>query len=169
MSLLPTSFPARSMMEEAIACAIRCSPTERKTGALFWKDGSVLSVAANGAPFALHENHRWMLEPANREAWVEHAERNAIYQAARNGVVLGGSIAVVNWLPCMPCARAVALAGATHVLCLEPDWNDANWAADFAKVVDGLDKMNVGLWFIGRRGNPNDFQLTNQPYQLSRK
>lgn len=53
--------------------------------------------------------------PANY-SWTEHAERNAIYNAAKLGIALEGCIAYVNWYPCTDCARAIVQAGITRLV-----------------------------------------------------
>lgn len=64
--------------------------------------------------------------------WAEHAERNAIYSAARSGHKLVGSRIYVSSLPtCVDCARAIIQSGITEVY-LEADallqdrWKE-NW------------------------------------------
>ena len=48
--------------------------------------------------------------------WVEHSERNAIYNAGRNGVSVIGCTLYVNWLPCEDCARAMIQSGISEVV-----------------------------------------------------
>jgi dCMP deaminase len=48
--------------------------------------------------------------------WMEHAERNAIYTAAKHGTMLDNSIAVITHPPCMDCARAMIQAGIKTVI-----------------------------------------------------
>ena len=48
--------------------------------------------------------------------WMEHAERNAIYNAARHGVQMQGCTLYVELLPCMDCARAIVQAGIKEVV-----------------------------------------------------
>lgn len=50
--------------------------------------------------------------------WVtEHAERNAILTAVREGWDIRGGTMVAPWVACPDCARAIALAGIKHVIC----------------------------------------------------
>ena len=42
--------------------------------------------------------------------WIEHAERNAICNAARAGTATEGCTIFVEIMPCMDCARAVVQA-----------------------------------------------------------
>jgi len=39
--------------------------------------------------------------------WIEHAERNAIYDAARTGIALRGCTMYVELMPCVDCARGI--------------------------------------------------------------
>ncbi|MBR9652799.1 deoxycytidylate deaminase [Thalassovita aquimarina] len=47
--------------------------------------------------------------------WFEHAERNALYNAARMGVPVAGCSFYVNRFPCADCARAIIQSGITRV------------------------------------------------------
>lgn len=60
---------------------------------------------------------RWHKRPEKYQ-WVEHAERNAIYNAAREGITLKGSTAYLNWepVPCSDCARALIQAGIVEIV-----------------------------------------------------
>jgi dCMP deaminase len=63
--------------------------------------------------------------------WSEHAERNAIYNAARLGLSLENCCLYVNWFPCADCARAVVQSGIKRLVGLVPDHNDSQWGTDF--------------------------------------
>jgi dCMP deaminase len=56
--------------------------------------------------------------------WVEHAERNAIFNAARVGVSLNNSRAYLNWepKPCADCTRALIQAGIKEVIGPNRPW-----------------------------------------------
>jgi dCMP deaminase len=49
-------------------------------------------------------------------AWIEHAERNAIYWAARHGLSTEGCAMFVDLTPCVDCARAIIQAGVVEVV-----------------------------------------------------
>jgi dCMP deaminase len=57
--------------------------------------------------------------------WFEHAERNAIYNAARIGVSTKDCTMYTNGVPCMDCARAVIQAGIKRVV-VDKQWDDNN-------------------------------------------
>ncbi len=52
----------------------------------------------------------------SRTIYVEHAERAAIYSAARNGICTDRLGMVATWAACEDCARAIISAGITEVL-----------------------------------------------------
>lgn len=49
--------------------------------------------------------------------WFEHAERNAIYNAARVGAALSGCTIYINRFPCADCARAIIQSGIGTIYC----------------------------------------------------
>lgn len=66
--------------------------------------------------------------------WFEHAERNAIYNAARVGYPVKGSSLVVTHFPCMDCARAIVQAGIVRVITPEPEFSFAmRWRDHIAR------------------------------------
>lgn len=52
---------------------------------------------------------RW--ERPDKYLWVEHAERNAIYSAAKDGFPLDGGAIACPWAACADCARAIVQSG----------------------------------------------------------
>lgn len=48
--------------------------------------------------------------------FTEHAERNAIYAAARRGVALDGCTIYVEWNPCADCMRGIIQSGIREVV-----------------------------------------------------
>lgn len=104
-----------------------------KVGAILLAPGSlqILSLGYNGMPRDINESvvKRW--ERPIKYKYVEHAERNAVYNACRHGTPLEGSIAVVTMYPCCDCARALIQSGCKMVVTTTPDWNHPRWGDDF--------------------------------------
>jgi len=48
--------------------------------------------------------------------WAEHAERNALYNAARNGISMDGCDAYVTMVPCADCTRGLIQSGIKRVV-----------------------------------------------------
>ena len=64
----------------------------------------------NGFPRFVDDDRESRHERPEKYKWTEHAERNAIYNAARIGVPLKGCTMYVTHMPCADCARAISLA-----------------------------------------------------------
>jgi dCMP deaminase len=84
------------------------------------EDKEVLSTGYNSFPRGLDDSLKERQERPEKYFWMEHAERNAIYNAARIGVSLKNStIYLTSGLPCMDCARGIVNSGVTTVYCKE--------------------------------------------------
>lgn len=82
------------------------------------EDNEVLSVGYNSFPRGCDDNIPERQERPEKYYWFEHAERNAIYNAARIGIPLKGSkIYLTSQIPCMDCARAIINTGIKTVYC----------------------------------------------------
>lgn len=76
---------------------------------------SVVSIGYNGIPRMVEDLPERQIRP-QKYLWFEHAERNAIYNAARHGVTLNGSTIYITALPCADCARAIIQSGIVRVI-----------------------------------------------------
>ena len=56
---------------------------------------------------------------------VEHAERRAVYKAARQGLWTEGGVLVSTWAACADCARAIVEAGIKTLIRHYPPLDDA--------------------------------------------
>jgi len=82
-------------------------------------DGNdVRATGYNGLPRGVLAQDDGRFDRASGEKffWFEHAERNAIYNAARSGVSLLGCTAYVNRFPCADCGRALIQSGITQIV-----------------------------------------------------
>jgi dCMP deaminase len=93
-----------------------------KVGCLFIKPDTyeILTLGYNGMPRGVNEKaeHRW--KRPEKYDYFEHAERNAIFNAARTGTSLLGSICIVTLFPCCDCARGIIQSGAKMVVSMNP-------------------------------------------------
>lgn len=107
------------LMEIAHVVAKRGTCSRLQVGAVFSRDGRIVSTGYNGAPAGLphcnHGEHNLDEIDANGCLIAEHAERNAIAWAARLGLALEGTELHVTHAPCLACARSVVNAGITKV------------------------------------------------------
>ena len=64
----------------------------------------------------LADIHPERKESPEKYKWIEHAERNAIYNAARMGTQLKGCRIYISANPCIDCARAIVSVGIKEVV-----------------------------------------------------
>ena len=76
----------------------------------------IRSTGYNSLPRGIRDDVPERLERPTKYLWMEHAERNAIYNAARCGTPLEGCTLYVEIMPCMDCARAIVQAGIREVI-----------------------------------------------------
>lgn len=81
-------------------------------------DNEIRATGYNGFPRGVYDDIEERHERPAKYLWTEHAERNAVYAAARVGVSLKGCVMYVQWRPilCADCARAVIQAGITTII-----------------------------------------------------
>ena len=82
-------------------------------------DNVLVSTGYNSLPRAIEIDRgqkRLSREGGEKYFWMEHAERNAIYNAARRGTQLKECKLYVPWMPCADCARAIIQTGISEVI-----------------------------------------------------
>jgi dCMP deaminase len=126
-----------------------------KVGALFITPETyeILTLGYNGMPRGVDEKkeHRWV-RPEKYD-YFEHAERNAIFNAARTGTSLLGSICVVTLFPCCDCARGIIQSGAKMVVSMDPyKVNDeatiSRWDAKWKTSIEMLNEAGVVIYYL---------------------
>jgi dCMP deaminase len=89
----------------------------------------LLSVGWNGICRGVGDNLPERDERPAKYAFYEHAERNAIYNAAAKGIPLLGATLYTQWTPCADCGRAVIQSGIKLVIVKEeicnPRWKES--------------------------------------------
>ena len=113
-------------------------------------DNEVLSTGYNSFPRGLDDSLPERQERPEKYFWFEHAERNAIYNAARVGTPLKNStIYLTSGLPCMDCARGIVNSGIKIVHCKEicTTKNKDKWDESQRKSLELLRECDVDVIF----------------------
>jgi dCMP deaminase len=76
----------------------------------------IRSTGYNSFPRGIRDDVPERLVRPAKYLWIEHAERNAICNAARAGTATELCTIYVDLMPCMDCARAIVQAGLTEVV-----------------------------------------------------
>jgi dCMP deaminase len=81
------------------------------------KDNEIVSTGYNSFPRGIDDNISDRQERPEKYFWFEHAERNAIYNAARIGVsTLGTTMYMTCGMSCSDCARAIINSGVSKIV-----------------------------------------------------
>jgi dCMP deaminase len=148
------------LMDMAKAAA-RGSPNKvRQVGAaLAFADGGDPVSACNTFPVGVADL-AWRHEGDGRFVWMEHAERNAIYAAARAGRGLAGATMVSTFFPCIDCARAIVQTGIARLTTYDPPLDDPVWGSAFPRSQIILQEGGVAVTLLPRPPLPQDCRAT---------
>lgn len=123
----------RYFLEIAVSVSRRATCPVRSVGAVFVNPDtdSILSVGYNGAPRGTaHCGSGCATRKQGENQSVcraVHAETNAIYNAALNGVNLNGSDVYLTLSPCENCSKALIQVGVLSVTYLETSSYPLDW------------------------------------------
>jgi dCMP deaminase len=94
--------------------------TSTKVGAVIvGPENNIVSTGYNDFPRGVKDTLLERRERPIKYRFTEHAERNAIYNAARHGIRLEGCRMYLNWEPyalCSDCTRAIIQSGIVAVI-----------------------------------------------------
>jgi len=122
-----------ALMDLAKAAAPLSPNRIRQVGAALLPDDSGEVIAAcNTFPNGIADLD-WRHEGDGRFVWMEHAERNAIFAAAREGRALKGAKLATTFFPCIDCARAIVQSGIADLVTPEPALADPVWGESFLR------------------------------------
>lgn len=108
----------------------------------------VRAIGYNGFPRGCDDDAEHRHERPLKYRWTEHAERNAVYNAAAVGTPLAECRIYIPWYPCADCARAIIQVGITEVIAIEPKWDDERWGYDFAVTREMFQECGVNVRFF---------------------
>jgi dCMP deaminase len=136
--------------------ATKSDDNSRQCGAVIIGPGKeVRSTGFNGLPAGV-EHAAGRYERPAKYAYTEHAERNAIYLAARHGASTDGCAMFVNQHPCADCARAIIQAGIRALYCPWPNMTHPRWGESFKAAKEMMIEAGVELNYM----NASYFRLT---------
>ena len=103
-------------LRNAYAIARQSKDPSSQNGAIVMREGVVLTTGANNFPIGVEFNAERSETRPLKYDYFEHAERNAIYMAARAGKATHRSTMFCPWAACADCARGIIQAGISEVV-----------------------------------------------------
>lgn len=111
-------------------------------------DNEVRSIGYNGFPRRVNDGKDSRHDRPAKYRYTEHAERNAIYNAARVGIPLKDCTLYLNWepCPCTDCTRAIIQSGITKIVGPDKPFGKPgahDWQEDFQFSGEMLDEAEI--------------------------
>ena len=108
---------------------------------------TILSYGSNTIPEGVNKT-KDRVEKPNKYKWIGHAERNAIYSAAKRGVSLDGSTMYCSYFPCSDCARGIIQSGIIELYTTKPDLTHNKWGKSWECALEMFNESKVKINFI---------------------
>ncbi len=108
----------------------------------------ILSTGYNGIPRGVNDSFTERNSRPTKYLYYEHGERNAIYNAARNGIKLDGATIYVTTQPsklpcCADCARAIIQSGIKRVVQYKLDETPDHWKESVGATKEMFNEANI--------------------------
>lgn len=151
---------AEKYLKQAIYQAwLHSKDPSTKVGALILEPRSfdVVSTGYNGMPRGVEEvryPERW--DRPRKYLFVEHAERNALYNASRHGKRTRGCWMVASMFPCADCARGILNAGLVGIISVAPKLDCDRWGAHHEVAIEMFKEAGVRLQLFETAPDPFD-------------
>jgi dCMP deaminase len=120
----------------------------RKVGAVIAGPANeVRAIGYNGLPRGVSGEFelRHSQEGGEKYYWFEHAERNAIYNAARAAIGIAGCRLYVSVFPCADCARGIIQSGIVQINTFHCPEEDVNFYRSFEVALTMFEEAHVEL------------------------
>lgn len=123
-------------------------PSTRIGAVVIGEKGQVLSTGYNGFPRHIQDREDRLNEREIKYKYVVHAEMNAIFNAAFNGISLRDTTMYVAGLPCCSeCAKGIIQCGVKRVV-MKGDPDNARWKESVTLTVEMFREAGVEYEFI---------------------
>jgi dCMP deaminase len=102
----------------------------------------------NGFPRGCDDSIESRHERPEKYLWTEHAEKNCIFNAAREGRSLDGKTLYVTMFPCADCARGIIQSGIKKVVTPKPNMSLEIWKKSFEVSMVMMKETGVEVVFL---------------------
>ena len=136
-----------------IAEAVKLKSKDQRTqigAVIVGQDKEIVSTGFNSFPRGINDFVEERQQRPEKYFWMEHAERNALYNAARIGVsTKGTSMYLTCGIPCTDCAKGIISAGVKEIYCKTEDTtkNREYWDEHAKRSLVMLEEAGVEIFF----------------------
>lgn len=149
------------MLSWAYNMAVKSPDPSSQNGAVIDGDGAAIAYGYNYIPVGVpqtYENRRLKYQR------IQHAERDAIFDAAKEGIITNGATLYCPWASCRDCALAIICCGIEKVVVHKErmDLDHANWGASIAEAWDWLRGAGVDIVSYSGRVDSNPILVSGR-------
>jgi len=105
----------KNLLKDCYNYAAKSNHPSTHTAALLVEEDKIILRGKNVLPPKV-KKLKERFEGDNKHNYLNHAERDVIYKAAKKGVKTEGLTMVMPWLPCIPCANAIISSGIKQLI-----------------------------------------------------
>jgi dCMP deaminase len=139
----------KKWIEKAQQFAEWSKDRSRKVGAVIVdSDNQLITQGYNGFPRGVNDDIDCRHERPSKYDYTEHAERNALYNAARIGVSVKGCTIYTQLFPCVDCARGIIQTGLSRVVTYAPDHKHHKYGESWKVSLDMLKESGVEVTIL---------------------
>ena len=136
-----------------IAEAVKIKSKDQRTqigAVIVGKDNEIVSTGFNSFPRGINDNVEERQQRPEKYYWFEHAERNALYNAARIGVSTKGTTMYLTCgIPCTDCAKGIISSGVRTIYCKTEDTtkNREHWDEHAKRSLVMFEEAGVEIFY----------------------
>jgi dCMP deaminase len=134
-------------MQMATLVASKSKDRSTKVGCVIvGPNNEVRTTGYNGFCRGVNDDVEERHQRPEKYFWTEHAERNAVYNAARNGIPLDGCTAYITMIPCADCTRALIQSGIKKII-IKKNNEDSRWVENFERSCVMIEEVGIEKLF----------------------
>ena len=136
-----------------IAESVKLKSKDRRTqigAVIVGEDKEIVSTGFNSFPRGIDDNVEERQVRPEKYFWFEHAERNALYNAARIGVSTKNTTMYLTCgIPCADCARGIISSGVRAIYCKQEDTtkNREHWDEHAERSIQMFQEAGVDIFY----------------------
>ena len=136
-----------------IAEAVKLKSKDQRTqigAVIVGEDKEIVSTGFNSFPRGINDNVEERQQRPEKYYWFEHAERNALYNAARIGVSTKGTTMYLTCgIPCTDCAKGIISSGVRTIYCKTEDTtkNREHWDEHAKRSLVMFEEAGVEIFY----------------------
>lgn len=136
-----------------IAESVKSKSKDRRTqigAVIVGEDKEIVSTGFNSFPRGIDDNIEERQVRPEKYFWFEHAERNALYNAARIGVSTKNTTMYLTCgIPCADCARGIISSGVKAIYCKQEDTtkNREHWDEHAKRSIQMFQEAGVDIFY----------------------